>query len=126
MRGQNFDNPILQSVAKKVSPSICLDGRTCRISSPASPSQHNATVAQVLVRWSLQKGYSKLSAPFFGLSSGAEARTPSTVPLPKSDTPGRISENFDVFGIELSGEDMKEIDSLDQGKSVSWNPVSVE
>ncbi|GAA6021005.1 hypothetical protein JCM11491_005961 [Sporobolomyces phaffii] len=82
MRGENFDDLILQRVAKK----------------------HEATVAQVLVRWSLQKGY---------------------IPLPKSDTPGRISENFDVFEFELSSEDMRDIDSLDQGKSVSWNPVNV-
>jgi len=48
------------------------------------------------------------------------------VPLPKSDTPGRIQENFDVFGLTLDEGDMKELDSLDKGKSVSWNPVNVE
>ncbi|GAA5869804.1 hypothetical protein JCM16303_001799 [Sporobolomyces ruberrimus] len=83
MRSLNFDDPVLQKLAKK----------------------HEASVAQILIRWSLQKGY---------------------VPLPKSDTSGRIQENFDVFSIELSDEDMKELDSLDQGKSVSWNPVDVE
>ncbi|GAA5950056.1 hypothetical protein JCM3765_004178 [Sporobolomyces pararoseus] len=85
MRGENFENEVLQKVAKK----------------------HSATVAQVLIRWSLQKGY---------------------VPLPKSDTPGRIQENFDVFGLALDDEDMREMDSLDRGKagSVSWNPVDVE
>ncbi|GAA5852087.1 hypothetical protein JCM5353_005041 [Sporobolomyces roseus] len=85
MRGQNFADPILRKLAKK----------------------HDATVAQILIRWSLQKGF---------------------VPLPKSDTPGRIQENFDVFGLTLDEGDMKELDSLDQGqgKSVSWNPVDVE
>ncbi|GAA6061737.1 hypothetical protein JCM10212_000470 [Sporobolomyces blumeae] len=83
MRGENFDDPVLQKISKK----------------------HEATVAQVLIRWSVQKGF---------------------VPLPKSDTPGRIQENFDVFGIDLDESDMQELDSLDQGKAVSWNPVNVE
>ncbi|GAA5932428.1 aldo/keto reductase [Sporobolomyces koalae] len=83
MRGEHFDDPVLQKLAKK----------------------HEATVAQILIRWSLQKGY---------------------IPLPKSDTPGRIQENFDVSGIDLSNEDMTQLDSLDQGKAVSWNPVNVE
>jgi len=83
MRGQNFDDPVLVKLAKK----------------------HEATVAQILIRWSLQKGF---------------------VPLPKSDTPGRIQENFDVFGLTLDEGDMQELNSLDQGKSVSWNPVNVE
>ena len=49
---------------------------------------------QVLVRWSLQKGW---------------------VTLPKSDNPDRIKSNADVFGWELSAEDMKTLDVLDQG-----------
>lgn len=63
--------------------------------------------AQVLVRWSLQKGY---------------------VPLPKSDTPARIKSNAEVFDFELSGEQMARLDALDQGAAgaVSWNPVDRE
>lgn len=49
---------------------------------------------QVLVRWSLQKGW---------------------VTLPKSDNPERIKSNADVFDWELSAEDMKTLDNLDQG-----------
>lgn len=52
------------------------------------------TPNQVLIRWSLQKGF---------------------VPLPKSDTPSRIEENADVFGFELSESEMAELDGLDQG-----------
>jgi len=62
------------------------------------------TPAQVLIRWSLQKGF---------------------VPLPKSDTPSRIKENFQVFDWSLSDEQMQTLDGLDQGPqgAISWNPV---
>ncbi|RPB05576.1 Aldo/keto reductase [Choiromyces venosus 120613-1] len=46
---------------------------------------HSVTPAQVLIRWSLQKGF---------------------VPLPKSDNPERIKSNADVYGFELSDEEM--------------------
>lgn len=39
--------------------------------------------------------------------------------LPKSDTPSRITANADVYGFELSGEDMQELDALDQGEDGS-------
>lgn len=55
---------------------------------------YGKTYAQVLIRWSLQKGW---------------------VPLPKSDTPSRIEENLGVFGWELRGEDMQRLDELDEG-----------
>ncbi|KAK4058433.1 hypothetical protein OIO90_000592 [Microbotryomycetes sp. JL221] len=85
VRGTKFDDPTLQQVATRT-------GRT---------------PAQVLVRWSLQKGY---------------------VPLVKSDTPSRIKENAQVFDFELSEQDMEELDALDQGSAgaCSWNPISVE
>ncbi len=47
---------------------------------------------QVLLRWSLQKGY---------------------VPLPKSTKPERQRENISVFDVELSQEDMEYLDSLE-------------
>ncbi|GAA6055983.1 hypothetical protein JCM3770_000762 [Rhodotorula araucariae] len=83
LRGQRFDDPTLQKLAKK----------------------HNVTVPQILVRWSLQKGY---------------------VPLPKSDTPGRIQANADLWDFELDSGDLADMDKLDEGFAVSWNPVNVE
>lgn len=56
--------------------------------------KHNKTTAQVLIRYSLQKGW---------------------VSLPKSDTPSRIEANADVYDFSLADEDMKTLDSLDQG-----------
>lgn len=66
--------------------------------------KHGKKAPQVLIRWSLQKGY---------------------VPLPKSVTPGRIAANIDVFDFELDAEDMAALDSLDEGSegACSWNPV---
>jgi len=56
--------------------------------------KHDKEPNQVLIRWSLQKGF---------------------VPLPKSDTPSRIVTNADVYGFELDKEDMDKLDGLDQG-----------
>lgn len=56
--------------------------------------KHNKTTAQVLIRYSLQKDW---------------------VSLPKSDTPSRIEANADVYGFELSADDMATLDGLDQG-----------
>ncbi|GAA0558559.1 aldo/keto reductase [Paractinoplanes ferrugineus] len=55
---------------------------------------HGRTPAQVMLRWQLQHGRSA---------------------IPKSTNPGRIAENFDVFGFELSDEEMGRIDALDRG-----------
>ncbi|KAH7360932.1 aldo-keto reductase [Rhexocercosporidium sp. MPI-PUGE-AT-0058] len=55
---------------------------------------HNKTVSHVLIRYCLQKNW---------------------VPLPKSDTPSRIIENANVYDFELSKEEMKTMDDLNQG-----------
>lgn len=58
-------------------------------------AKHSVTPNQVLIRWSLQKGW---------------------VCLPKSDSPERIKLNADVYGFNLDQEDMDLLNSLDQGR----------
>ena len=59
------------------------------------------SVAQVIIRWHLQHGF---------------------VVLPKSVTPARIAENFDVFGFELDADAMARLDALDAGNRVGADP----
>ncbi|SKC42365.1 aldo/keto reductase [Krasilnikoviella flava] len=56
--------------------------------------KHGKTAAQVMLRWHLQQGRSA---------------------IPKSVTPHRIAENFDVLDFELSGDELTAIDGLDTG-----------
>jgi diketogulonate reductase-like aldo/keto reductase len=79
VRGQKMDGPALKPLLSK----------------------HGKTGAQVLVRWSLQKGF---------------------VPLPKSVTPARIVENADVYDFELDGEDMKALD-INAYQPCAWDPT---
>lgn len=58
--------------------------------------KYNKTTAQILIRYGLQKNW---------------------VPLPKSDNPEWIAQNADVFGFDISSEDMATLDGLDQGSS---------
>ena len=66
---------------------------------------HQVTPAQIMIRWCLQVG---------------------TVPLPKSQTPERIKSNFDVFGFDLSAEDMSKLTALDENLRTCWDPTGVE
>jgi diketogulonate reductase-like aldo/keto reductase len=52
---------------------------------------HEATAAQVVLRWHVQHG---------------------VVVIPKSVTPTRIAENFDILGFSLTDEEMARIDGL--------------
>lgn len=63
--------------------------------------KYGRTVAQVVLRWSLQKGF---------------------LPLPKSVTPERIVENAQLFDFELSSEDMAKIDTLEGSANTHVNP----
>jgi diketogulonate reductase-like aldo/keto reductase len=74
IRNQKANDPTLNSVA----------------------NAHGKSVAQILIRYCLQKNW---------------------VPLPKTDTLSRIVENADVYEFELTSEEMRTLDGLDQGRA---------
>ena len=79
MQGKIFDLKILDQFAEK----------------------YKKTVAQIVLRWNLQKG---------------------VVTIPKSVKKERIQSNADLFDFELSQEDIDRIDALDQNKRTGPDP----
>lgn len=67
--------------------------------------KYNKTVPQVILRWHLQEGF---------------------VVIPKSVTPSRIEENFNVFDFELTEDEMNIVRSLDTGKRLFFDPKDPE
>jgi diketogulonate reductase-like aldo/keto reductase len=65
--------------------------------------KHNKTAAQVLIRWGLQH---------------------NLVTIPKSVREERIKENSQVFDYNLTTEDMRILDSLDENFRNSWDPTN--
>ena len=70
----------------------------------AIAAEHGQTAAQVMLRWGLQEGRSV---------------------IPKSTTPHRIAENFDLFGFELTDPELKAIDGLDTGHRGGPEPADI-
>ena len=60
---------------------------------------HGVSAAQVILRWDLQR---------------------SIVAIPGSSNPEHIRENLDLFGFELSDEEMEQIAALDRGEKHDW------
>jgi 2,5-diketo-D-gluconate reductase A len=65
---------------------------------------HGRTPAQVVLRWNLQRG---------------------NVVIPKSETPERIRENWEVLDFTLPEADLATIDALDTGKRQGGDPLEV-
>ncbi|HFU3716805.1 TPA: aldo/keto reductase [Streptococcus suis] len=79
--GSIFKNKVVQEIAEKTGKSV----------------------AQVALRWSLQKGF---------------------LPLPKPVTPANIESNLNIFDFELSADDVATLDSV-EGVSVQSDPDNV-
>jgi len=78
--GQRMDHPVLADVAVRA----------------------GKTVAQVLLRWSVQHGH---------------------VVLPKSTKPSRIAENARIFDFTLDERAMSDLDALEEGLVTGWDPA---
>ena len=65
--------------------------------------RHGVTPAQVVLRWHLQLG---------------------NIVIPKSVNPARMRQNLDVFGFELSAEDLSAIADLETGKRMGPDPAT--
>lgn len=70
----------------------------------AIAAEHGRTPAQIMLAWHLQEGRSA---------------------IPKSVTPARIAENFDVFDIELTPEQVRALYALDTGHRGGPEPEEV-
>ncbi|KAF9438912.1 hypothetical protein BGZ76_003272 [Entomortierella beljakovae] len=64
--------------------------------------KYSKTPAQILIRWSLQKGY---------------------IVIPKSSTKERIEQNADVFDFDIADGDMAALDSMNENFVCEWDPT---
>lgn len=79
MQGHIFKEPVFQNMADK----------------------YKKTIAQIALRWDLQKG---------------------VITIPKSSKKERILANADIFDFEISEDDMRLLDGLDKGKRFGPDP----
>lgn len=79
VRGERFGEPKIKALAEK----------------------YGKTEAQILLRWSLQRGY---------------------VPLVKSVTPSRIKENAGLYDFELTKEEVEDV-ATDEYSVIAWDPT---
>ncbi|UXU72353.1 aldo/keto reductase [Mammaliicoccus sciuri] len=61
----------------------------------------NKTPAQVIIRWNIEHG---------------------VITIPKSVTPSRIEENFEVFDFNLNDDQIQMLDALNEDKRIGPNP----
>jgi len=82
--------------------------RALRMTNPTlviMAEKYGCTTAQLMVRWSIQKGY---------------------VPLPKSVKKERIVENANIGGFEIEDDDMNALDMLNEFLVTDWDPTDAD
>ncbi|KAK1448579.1 hypothetical protein CCUS01_11540 [Colletotrichum cuscutae] len=112
-RGQRWTDPVLREVVERVrrrvrvgarEESIPVSGRRVAGTNCRNDDPRERETAEVLIRWSLQRGY---------------------VPLPKSADAERSRENGDVFWFKLDDVEMGMLDGLDLGAAGALFPKNV-
>jgi diketogulonate reductase-like aldo/keto reductase len=71
----------------------------------AIAEKYSKTPAQIMLRWTIDVG---------------------TITLPKSVNEQRIIENASIFDFELSSEDRKFLDSLNEDYRIAWDPSKID
>ena len=99
LRAWHEDNGIATEAWSPLAQGALLDDATIE----GIAAEHDRTPAQVILRWHLQIG---------------------NVVIPKSVTPRRIRENFELFDFELSEEEMAAIGRLDSGERIGPDPAT--
>lgn len=61
-------------------------------------NKYKKSISQIVLKWHIQR---------------------NIIPIPKSSNEFRIKENMDIFDFEISSEDMKRINSLNEGDNIS-------
>jgi diketogulonate reductase-like aldo/keto reductase len=82
--------------------------RALRMKNPTIVSlseKYNCAPAQLMVRWSLQKGF---------------------IPLPKSVLKDRIEANGKIDFFEIDAADMETLTGLDEYLVIDWDPVDTD
>jgi 2,5-diketo-D-gluconate reductase A len=99
LRAWHVDNGIATEAWSPLAQGALLDEETIE----GIAAEHERTPAQVILRWHLQLG---------------------NVVIPKSVTPRRIRENFELFDFELSEGEMAAIGRLDSGERIGPDPAT--
>ena len=99
LRAWHEDNGVATEAWSPLAQGALLDDATIE----AIAAEHDRTPAQVILRWHIQIG---------------------NVVIPKSVTPRRIRENFELFDFELSEEEMAAIGRLDSGERIGPDPAT--
>ncbi len=63
---------------------------------------YNKTSAQLLLRWNVQQGI---------------------IPIPKSKNKERLLQNISISDFEITEEDMKRMNAMNQNKRTSYDPM---